>query len=281
VNSSSRGDRHDLDPPDTLPYNDGFSHLEELLRMLLGEPERTQADLNFRVFGFPVRVHPFFWLIAVLLGYRASSDARDLLLWVTAVFVGVLVHELGHAVVMRWNGFYPSITLYGLGGMASYGPGTYGARALTPWRQIGISFAGPAAGFLLAGLVCAGLLVSGTGIQAYWGLPLGLNLSPADVIGSPLLTLFIDFILFVTVAYGILNLMPIIPLDGGHIARELFLMAMPRDGIRYSLMLSVMVAAGIAVLGMTRGSFFLGIMFGFMAINSFSALQRYQGRGPW
>jgi len=249
--------------------------------VLLGEPERTQADLNFRLFGFPVRVHPFFWLIAVLLGIRASPDASALVMWIVAVFVGVLVHELGHAFVMRWNGFYPGITLYGLGGMASYGQGAYGARSLGPWRQIGISFAGPAAGFLLAALVCAVLVISGTGVDAYWGLPLGLQLSPAGPIGSPLFTLFIHMILFVTVAYGILNLMPIYPLDGGHIARELFLMAMPRDGIRSSLILSMITAGAIAVLGIMRGSFFLGILFGYLALGSYNTLQRYQGRGPW
>lgn len=249
--------------------------------MLLGEPERTQADLHFRLFGFPVRVHPFFWLIAVVLGYRASADARDLVMWVLAVFFGVLIHELGHAVVMRWNGFYPSITLYGLGGIASYGPGAYGAHSLTPWRQIGISFAGPAAGFLLAAVVCAGVIVSGAGIYPYWGLPFGLQLFVVGEIGGPLLTSFVGMLLFVTVAYGILNLMPIYPLDGGQIARELFLMVMPRDGIRHSLILSMLTAAAIAVLGITRGNPFLGIMFGFLAYGSYTTLQRYQGRGSW
>ncbi len=248
--------------------------------MLLGEPPSTQADLNFRVLGFPVRVHPFFWIVVALLGMN-MPDARALVLWVAAVFLGVLVHELGHAVVMRWNGFYPSITLYGLGGLASYGPGANAERSLTPWRQIGISLAGPGAGFLLAAVVCAGLVLSGTGLVVSWGLPLGLNVSPAAQIGGPLFTLFIDLILFVTVAYGILNLMPIYPLDGGQVARELFLMAMPRDGIRHSLILSMIAAGGIAVLGLTRGSFFLGILFGYLALGSYNTLQRYQSHRPW
>lgn len=248
--------------------------------MLFGEPDRTQADLHFYLFGFPVRVHPLFWVVAVLLGIH-MPDARALVLWVVAVFVGVLVHELGHAVVMRWNGFQPSITLYGLGGAASYGPNVYGAPSLSPWRQIGISVAGPVAGFLLAAAVCLGLIASGVGIQVFWGFPFGLDVTPAGYIGGELFTWFIDSFLFVTIAYGILNLMPIYPLDGGHISRELFLMAMPRDGIRHSLILSMLTAAAIAVLGFTRGSFFLGIMFGYLALGSFNTLQRYQGRGPW
>ncbi len=249
--------------------------------MLLGEPERTQADLNFQVFGFPVRVHPFFWLVAVLLGYRASSDARELVLWIVAVFAGILVHELGHAVVMRRYGFSPSITLYGLGGLASYGPGAYGANALGPWRQIGISIAGPAAGFLLAAVVCAALIFSGVGVDVSWGLPFGLNLSPGGIVGGYLPTVFLYQLLFITVAWGILNLMPIYPLDGGQIARELFLMAMPRDGIRHSLILSMITAAAVAVLGIMEGSIFLGLLFGYLAYGSYTALQHYLGRGRW
>ena len=248
--------------------------------MLFGEPGHTQADVNFRVFGFPVRIHPLFWVVSVLLG-ASMPDARALVLWVVAVFVGVLVHELGHAVAMRWNGFQPSITLYGLGGAASYGPGFYGMPSLSPWRQIGISAAGPGAGFLLATIICLGLELSGAGIDLSFGLPFGVNVAPANAVGSPLLTLFIILLLFVTVGYGVLNLMPIYPLDGGQIARELFLMAMPRDGIRHSLILSMLAAGAIAVLGIMQGSFFLALLFGYLAFGSYNTLQHYQGRGPW
>ena len=68
---------------------------------MLGEPPRTQWDLHFPLFGFPVRVHPFFWAVALLMGFRSSPRLIDLLLWVAAVFLAILVHELGHAIVMR------------------------------------------------------------------------------------------------------------------------------------------------------------------------------------
>jgi len=72
--------------------------------VLLGEPERTQADLNFALFGFPVRIHPLFWLVAVILGFRAISTPADLLIWVLAVFLSILVHELGHMAAARLVG---------------------------------------------------------------------------------------------------------------------------------------------------------------------------------
>ena len=37
--------------------------------MYPGEPARTAWDLNFKLFGIHVRVHPMFWLISILLSY--------------------------------------------------------------------------------------------------------------------------------------------------------------------------------------------------------------------
>ena len=32
------------------------------------EPQRTDYDVNFHCLGFPVRVHPLFWLVGLILG---------------------------------------------------------------------------------------------------------------------------------------------------------------------------------------------------------------------
>ena len=44
--------------------------------MFLQEPSRTEGDLNFRLFGIPVRIHPFFWVIMLLLGPRRADRNR-------------------------------------------------------------------------------------------------------------------------------------------------------------------------------------------------------------
>ena len=64
-------------------------------------------------------------------------------MWVVAVFVGVLFHEFGHASAMRAYGFYPWITLYGMGGMASYHPGSYSPRGAVRWRRFSFPPPGP------------------------------------------------------------------------------------------------------------------------------------------
>ena len=86
--------------------------------MLLGEPPESQYDLHFSLLGIPVRVHPYFWLVSVLMGWN-QGDAKLALLWVAAVFVSILVHEMGHALVIRYYGWSPRVTLYSFGGLAS------------------------------------------------------------------------------------------------------------------------------------------------------------------
>ena len=125
--------------------------------MLLGEPPASQADLHFRVFGFPVRVHPFFWVVALFMGLGSGrDDPQKILIWVGVVFVSVLLHEMGHASIQRLYGGHPWITLYGLGGLASCNDGPR-----SPGRRILVLLAGPGAGFLLAAVVLVWMKLAG------------------------------------------------------------------------------------------------------------------------
>lgn len=251
--------------------------------MLLGEPPRTQWDLHFSLFGIPVRVHPLFWVLSLLLGLPRANDLdakmTDLVVWVVAVFIAILVHELGHALVARTRGFSPRITLYGMGGLTSYNPGFGGAGTR---GEILISAAGPGAGFLLAAVIVVPLALVGPGVEVYFvgGLLPGVGL--AGTVGSAVLTQFINDLLFISVFWGIINLLPIYPLDGGQIAREVLLHVNPLEGIRQSLLLSIVTAVMVAVLGLlAMRSFFVALMFGILAYLSYAALQAYRGRGPW
>ena len=248
--------------------------------MLIGEPPSTQADLHFSLFGIPIRVHPFFWLIALLLG-PLRDGVREMLVWIVAFFLGILVHELGHAWTMRAYGFRPWITLYGLGGMASYNQAyTQGSRGGGALRQILISAAGPASGFLLALAVIGLVLATGHKIRVDFGLPFGIFVSVQEILFNNLhVTRFVSFLLFITVVYGVLNLMPIYPLDGGHISREIFLAISPGGGIRHSLILSMLTGIGLAVMAVTGQAWFAVFLFGYLAYSSFATLQAYSGHG--
>ncbi len=254
--------------------------------MLLGEPPRTEYDLRFNLFGIPVRVHPFFWLVALLLGpwepLPGQSVVMLMAMWIIALFVSILFHEMGHATAMRAYGFRPSITLYGLGGLASYGEAqAYGSKGPAALGQILISFAGPAAGFLLAGVVTGAIVLSGSGIRVWLGFPYGISVAPAEIIGSVRLTWFIAQLLFINILWGLVNLLPVYPLDGGQISREVFLKINPREGIRLSLGLSILTAGALAVIALTqRRDFFVALLFGYLAYSSYVTLQAYSGRRP-
>ena len=70
------------------------------------------GGLGFRLFGLPVTVQPWFFLTAWIVG-RQSIDVVAESVWIVIVFLGVLVHELGHAVAARRLGLEPRITLHG------------------------------------------------------------------------------------------------------------------------------------------------------------------------
>ena len=41
---------------------------------MLGMPAPTQFDLNFRLLGIPVRINPFFWVMAAVLGWVPGTE---------------------------------------------------------------------------------------------------------------------------------------------------------------------------------------------------------------
>jgi membrane-associated protease RseP (regulator of RpoE activity) len=249
--------------------------------MWLGEPERTQADLFFRLFGIPVRVHPFFWLVAVILGANLIHSPVDLLLWVLAVFVAILVHELGHALVMRGFGFRPAITLYGLGGYASYDRFWDGSRlAHHPLSQILIHAAGPGASLALAAGILVLVWLTGQPMIVEVGLPYGLWVG-FMLPGSELLNQWANWLVTILLAWSFLNLLPVYPLDGGQIVKEVLEWLNPRQGMLQTMVLSVVVAGGFCVAAvLVWKSWFLAILFGYLAVANFLTLQAAAG-GPW
>src|SRR5512143_986284 len=83
---------------------------------LFQAPAPTRYDLRFTLGGIPIRVHPLFWIIALLFGL-ADSNLVHLVLWIVIVFVSILIHELGHALVMRLYGQPCFIVLHAAGGL--------------------------------------------------------------------------------------------------------------------------------------------------------------------
>jgi len=233
----------------------------------------TPGELRFTILGIPVRVHPMFWLMALVLGIH-STNPIELLAWILAVFVGILAHELGHALTMRLYGFYPEILLYGLGGAADYGPGGSRTVLLRPIQRIQISAAGPAAGFLLAAGTIGLYHLLGGSTTIYWLLALIPIPILRETVGSSALTAFFQSLVYIGVFWGLINLMPVFPLDGGQIAREILLAANPRTGMEQSLLLSFYCALFLAFVGFfALSSIFMTLLFGYLAYSNYELLR--------
>ena len=203
--------------------------------------------LRFNLFGFPVAVHWVFWLITALLGGAADASSptkfQMLLIWVAAAFFSILWHELGHAFMMRHFGDRNvHILLHGGGGLA------FGRSFRTRFEQVLISLAGPAAGLALGGLV--------------W---LVARAFPPHSIHAAVL---VGDLLWINIAWSLVNLLPVVPLDGGRISQ-----AVLADKGALALRISLVCAIGMAVFAFTQwGSVFVGLMFAVMAMDNWRAL---------
>lgn len=248
--------------------------------MLNVEPPHTPYDVHFRLLGFAVRVHPFYWLVTILLALQGRTTAIDAFLWVSVAFVSILIHELGHAFAFRYFGRRAHIVLHSFGGLAipdaEYN--SYQQRSShgnDPMKHILISLAGPGAGFLLALLVAGICQVIGHSIvlQGWF-----LDIEP-EFANRNLRVLVLD-LMYINIFWGLLNLLPIYPLDGGQVAREILRILSPFNGLQQSLVLSAAVAAGAAVLCVFRfDNIQLAIMFGLLAFINYQQLQQLSGGG--
>jgi membrane-associated protease RseP (regulator of RpoE activity) len=240
-------------------------------------PPTTRYDLRFSIAGIPVSVHPLFWLITLLLG--STGDLLLIPIWILVIFVSILIHELGHALAFRRYGQRSRIVLHFAGGLTipepvSWGSG-YANVGLSPNQHIFITLAGPGAGFLFAALIMILVTVVGGSVittRLFGFIPLPLNaLLP---FGGSVLSVMISMLLWVNVFWGLINLVPVYPLDGGSVTRNVLVQVDPIDGVRKSLWISVIAGGLLALAGLIfMRSIFIALLFGLLAFQSFQSLQ--------
>lgn len=234
--------------------------------------------LRFTLFGFPVVIHWMFWLNSALmggaLGASSPGQLRSLLAWMVAVLLSILIHELGHALTMRnFGDRRVGIVLYAFGGLAQ------GSRHLTRREDVMVTAAGPALQIL-------------AGLAAGWSITLWRP-------PSPWLHQMLDSFTAVSLFWALLNLIPIIPLDGGRLCGAM----LGRTGQRTTLKVSLVCAAALALMAFedglwvglqngilnllqvdvyTRvgGGIFALLVFGMLAYNNWKAL-RQEPQIPW
>ena len=242
-------------------------------------PPPTAFDLHWRMFGIDVRVHPFFWLMAVVLGWNTTEQGFSyLLLWVLIVFISILVHELGHVVMGRIFGSYGHILLYSFGGLAI---GSSNLRHR--WQRILVGLAGPFTQLILVGVVLIVVLI------ALPSAALAFNMPHRALL---MIDYLLQMVFYINVFWALLNLLPIFPLDGGQISREVFEGTMGQRGTVLSLGLSLIVSGVLALQALTASygmplipflpfisGLYMAIFFALFAVTSFQLLQAERHRG--
>lgn len=174
-----------------------------------------------RYFGIEVKVHWTFFLLLAFFGVlgftRTGSLLGSLLIagLILALFVCVLLHEYGHALVARRLDIgVRDITLLPIGGMARL--------ERLPEKsadEVKVSIAGPPVNVVLAALFY------GAAYLGYGVSPLTLpELTTADDMAQNAL-LYLGFINILLAAF---NLLPALPLDGGRVLRGLLSARMDR-----------------------------------------------------
>jgi len=203
----------------------------------------------FRLFNIPIRIQGMFWLLCLFIGMRYLQEGGGkgigmFLIFGGSLFVTILWHELGHAWARKSNGApYSEIVLHGFGGYCT-GPGSF-SRA----QSIFISAAGPLANLVLA--AAAWVVLQAPGIGGFW-----LNFAMSTLI---MINLFL----------GILNLLPIFPMDGGQILASV----LGPQRRRNVYMIGLVLGAIIALFSLTNRNIFGAVIFGMLAYQNWKGLQ--------
>ncbi len=216
-----------------------------------------RSGIVFSVAGFPVRVRLEFLLVAALFGSAGSPSAQELLSWIAVVFVSVLFHELGHALVGRMLGCDAAIELYGMGGVTHLARRTGVGRPISWLGEVGISLAGPAFGFALGGAVA-----------------LASSRVPALQHGGAATA--VTYLLWANVGWSVMNLAPILPYDGGLALRAVLVRFSPTRGARWSHMSTVALGTAAVVASLSTRSLWLAYLAARGVIGSWQAL-RFDG----
>ena len=185
----------------------------------------------FRLFGFPIHVRAGFLMFMVLVVF---VNGGTLGVWIAgSAAVLTLLHELGHAFAARATGAEAEIALDFLAGYASFVP----TRRLRAWERAGISLAGPA-------------IQIGTSVAVL--MAMGVNpLDRASIATSDAAIA----IWWTGPVMGLFNLVPVLPLDGGHVVQAGLDVVIPKYAQKVMLWFSVVVTVGGALFCFTNARY--------------------------
>ena len=210
--------------------------------------------IQFSILGIPVRVEPWFWITMAFIGgglhATNSTDILLVLVFVFAGFLSIMIHELGHALTIRIYGLPAAITLQAFGGYASFPVGKLDRK-----QSFVVTAAGPV-------------------LQFVFGVLLIVLVPSISIPEGSLFLPFLRDLIWVSIAWSILNCLPVYPMDGGQMMAAIL---GPKKQHNVHLISSI-VAVIIGVAGyLYLGTILLPI---FMALFAWQNWQSYQASYP-
>lgn len=197
-----------------------------------------------RVAGIPLYMHWSFLILLAYVAYGSWQTSHDVwstivgVLFVLALFLCVILHELGHALAARRYGVPTSdITLLPIGGIARLQ-----RIPEHPVQELVIALAGP-----LVNIVIAGSLFLG-------GIPLPVMSDPQHLVHG----LFLPKLLELNLFLALFNLIPAFPMDGGRVLRALLAMRLEYgQATRVAASVGQFIAIGFAAYGLLHNALLL------------------------
>lgn len=229
--------------------------------------------LHFRLFGVPVAIHPSVWIVLAILGGGLHvNNAAGLLpigLFVIAGFISLLAHEFGHALVGKWLcGNQVSIELAYMGGACHFD------HRVSRGKEALRALAGPVAS-LLVGCVFVWLLsfylYDPSGLwQVVWSI---LTVSNDSIVLNADMPISHEFLYFIQASilvagwWSAFNLLPVFPMDGGHVLNSL------TGSYRVTSVVGLLVGGGLALFLLSCGLIFAALILGYFAFINLRILQ--------
>lgn len=206
--------------------------------------------MRFSLLGFPIEIQSGAFLFAgVIFLFQLSTGQpiASILMLISVGAFSILVHEFGHALTARAFTNGPvEIALVSMGGLTRH------PRIGVWWKALIVILAGPFAGFALALLAFVGLL-----------LPLPVSLTP-----------LLELLVLINVVWGIFNLIPLYPLDGGHALAQILLRVMaPMNAAIGVHVVGLLLAVGLAAMAYWQNSLWTAMFVAMFGYQNWQGLQ--------
>lgn len=202
---------------------------------------------SFKFLGVPVNIHPTFLLILLLFSGLYKDFSIESVILGVIFGLSLLVHEYGHAFAVLYFGEQPEINLEAFGGTTNY------RTSFSDNQSLIVTVCGPLLESVL--IIVPYFLLKSHYFENYYA----------------------NYILYITMRLNIFwlifNLIPIIPLDGGHIAKYFIHQFSEENGTRVSLVLGIFAAIVGTGYYLCEGHYIFGGLLFFYGLKNLRAFQ--------